>query len=158
MESWAVVWSVGKIEPNMPIERQERRNVQLHKDFIRDHGGAVFWTAIWQRCYTNVGAIGYLYVSAERVVKHRLRIEKIVRREDVLQDDRPFIPPCRDFDTLSRSISTWIKLTSIEDLKNPISPSIMRKFRNNELLGSGDPGKAASALQGAVRIVDGLWK
>ena len=155
METWAVIWAVGKVDPQMEKGMKERRDVSLHKEFLGKYG-AVFWSAGWQRCYTDEGAVGYLYVAGQGV-KYKIMIEKILRREDVSEDDKRFIPPCRDFDYW-REIPTWIKITEILDLKEPVGPSTMRKYRDGKLVGKGDPSRAASALQGAVRISDEGWE
>ena len=155
MEKWAVVWGVGKIDPSMRRDTRERRDVGLHKEFLAKHG-AVFWSAGWERCYTKEGLVGYLYI-AEEGVKHKLKIEKIVRREDVLESDKCFIPKCRDFDEWKET-PTWIKITDIKDLRESLDPSTIRKYRNREPIGKGDSSRAASALQSAVRILDENWE
>jgi len=155
MEKWAVVWGVGKTDPYINKDAQERRNVALHEKFRAEHG-AVFWSAGWKRCYTKEELVGYLYV-AEEGVKHKLKIEKIIKREDISENDKRFIPNCR-ISGISEEIPTWIKITSIEDLQELVDPSTMKKYRNGELIGNGDSNKAASALQSAVRIFDENWK
>ena len=151
MEKWAVVWGVAKTEPQMEKGMRERRDVNLHRKFLKKHG-AVFWSAGWQRCYTREGAIGYLYIGGEGV-KYKLKVEKIVKRQDVSADDKRFIPECRNFDEW-KNIPTWIKITEIKDLKESIDPSTIKKYGSKELLGKGDASRAASALQSAVRIID----
>jgi len=155
MEKCAVVWSVGKTDPSINEDARERRNVTLHKEFLAEHG-AVFWSAGWERCYTKEGLVGYLYVAGEGV-KHKLKIKKIIRREDMLENDKRFIPGCR-VSGISNRIPTWIKIISIEDLRELVDPSTMRKCRNGEPIGNGDSSKAASALQSAVRILDENWE
>jgi hypothetical protein len=155
VEKWAVVWGVAKTEPQMEKGKKERRDVSLHRKFLKKHG-AVFWSVGWQRCYTKEGAIGYLYI-AEEGVKYKLKVEKIVKRHDVSEDDKRFIPECRNFDDW-KNIPTWIKITEIKDLKKSLDPSTMKKYRSKELLGGGNASRAASALQSAVRIIDEEWE
>ena len=155
MEKWAVIWSVAKTEPQMEKGMKERRDVNLHREFLKKHG-AVFWSAGWERCYTKEGVIGYLYIAGQGV-EFKLRIEKIVNRNDVTKDDKRFIPEWRNLDEW-KDIPTWIKITEIKDLKKSVDPSTMKKYGSRELIGKGNASRAASALQSAVRIIDEGWE
>jgi hypothetical protein len=146
----AIVFSVGRRNRvGMDKMWYHRRDVELHKKIV-DENGAVFWSVGWERLYSKEPTNGYMYITQESTVKYRLKIEKIVRNTELTSKDRKFIPNCRK--KWIRKTPTWIKITDIQKLKEPINPTSMKKFKNHE------PIKSASALQSGVKIVDEFWE
>jgi len=150
LEVPAIVWSVGRIYPGMQEDKRQRRDVELHKKFIDEHG-AVYWSAGWDRHHTTEPLNGYLYISQEGRVKYRIKVEKIIRNTNLTPEDKKFIPDCRK-GRWEKEIPTWIKITKIKKLMEPIDPILMIKWKNHK------PIKNISALQSAVKIVDEFWE
>ena len=116
--------------------------------FIKKRG-AVYWSAGWERHYTMEPLNGYLYVSSQSV-KYRLRIEKIIRNVELPLEELKFIPACRK--DWIKKISTWVKITDIIKLREPVDPMSMVKWKNRE------PIKSTSTLQSAVKVIDEFWE
>jgi len=150
LEVPAIVWSVGKIRPGMPEDRRQRRDVELHKKFINEHG-AVYWSAGWDRHHTTKPIDGYLYMSQDGSVKYRVKVEKIIRNTNLTREDKEFIPECRK-GIWEKEVPTWIKITEIKKLKESLYPTSMIKWKNHK------PIRNISALQSAVMIVDEFWE
>jgi len=150
LEVPAIVWSVGKIFPDMQEDRRQRRDVELHKKFINEHG-AVYWSAGWDRHHTTKPINGYLYMSQDGSVKYSVEVEKIIRNTDLTREDKEFIPGCRK-GWEEEEIPTWIKITEIKKLKESLDPTSMIKWKNHK------PIRNISALQSAVMVVDEFWE
>jgi len=155
MAEMAIVWAVRKHENEMKLEEAE---IERHKRFAENRG-AVYWDVKWL-CREKVST-GYLYVSDEKAITWKVKIEEIITLDE-LKDRREkaqtYVPNWRmqcltglENGEPHPTSPTWIKIKEFIRLQNPISPRMMKKWKNKEPINS-------DYVRRGVYVLDEDWE